>query len=219
MQKNKSLNWSIYLILFMIIILLIILLFTNYGKIDVLMPTGNIDIFDIIIENNCECEECDVPVFKDDDISQGDSNIDNDGELSVFDKVGDFKNQQYLNIFSNPAFEMKTIIAPGSSNAYQFVVRNGNNYNIQYNIKMKETNIYNINIKFRLKQNGKYIIGDDKTWVNADSLIIEKVKLATKSNMPYVLEWKWFDSDNDTEIGKIDDSDYKLAIQVEATMI
>ncbi len=211
MFKPKIFKSPVYLILFMIIVLLLILLFTNYGKADVLMPTGNIDIFDIIIENNRECDGCETPVFSEDE-KNGDG-------LSIFDEKGNFDNQKELNIFSNPAFEMKPIIAPGSSNAYQFVIRNNNSFNIQYSIKMNETSKYNINMKYRLKQDGNYIIGNDNTWVTANKLIVEKVNLASKSNMPYILEWKWFESNHDTEIGKLDTANYKLSIQVVANSI
>lgn len=209
MEKNKSWKLSIFIILFLIIILLIIMYFCNYGKIDVLVPTGNIDIFEIILDKECNDENCDDPVFKGD----------NDNGLQVYDETGYFTSQKELNIFSNPAFEMKSIIAPGSSNAYQFVIRNDNDFDIQYNIKMVETNPHNVNMKYRLKQEGKYIIGNADTWVSADELNLYSVKLASKDNIPYLLEWKWFESGRDTKIGKIDNANYKLSIHVVATQV
>jgi len=194
-------------------------MFTDYGKIDVLIPTGNIDIYDITIEDNCDNKNnnCETSVMKEND--QNNNKTNNEGNLSVFDKNGNFTSQKELSIFSNPAFEMKSIIAPGSSNAYQFVIRNDNKFNIEYSIKMQETNKDGINMKYRLKQEGNYIIGNKDTWVTPNELIIEKIKLASKSNMPYILEWKWFESKHDTEIGKLDKANYKLSIQVMANSI
>ncbi len=189
MSKKNFLKSPIYLILVMTIVLLLMLLFTNYGKVNVLEPTGNIDIFEITIENNYKY------------------------------KKSNFKNIEELKIFSNPAYKMKTIITPGSSNAYQFVIKNSNNFNVQYSIEMKETNKYGVNIKYRLKQDGRYIIGNDKEWVTANELIVENVKIKRNSNIPYILEWKWFESNNDTEIGKIDGANYKLSIKMVAGIV
>ncbi len=209
MGKSRDLKLPILITLIMIIILLVIIHFSRYGKVEVIIPTGNVDIFEIVLANKCKDENCDDPVFRGD----------HEDGLLIYDKEGFFSNQKELNIFSNPAFEMKPIIAPGSSNAYQFVIKNDNDFDIQYNFKMVETNLYDVNMKFRLKQEGKYIIGDNDNWVTADKLNKEQIKLASNEDIPYLLEWKWFESDRDTKIGKINNANYKLSIQVVATEI
>ncbi len=224
MYKKRKIKSRIYFVLTMILILLLILFFANYGKIVALMQMGNIDIFDIIIS---DCEKngtCDDKVLGDTDINDSNSNTNsntnsNSNKLSVYDERGDYRYQKKINIFSNPDFGMKQIIAPGSSNIYRFFIKNSNKFDIQYSIKMSEENEYNINIKYRLKQDEEYIIGNDDTWVTANELIVEKAELSSKSIVPYVLEWKWFDTDYDTEIGKKATSKYKLSINVVANAV
>ena len=58
-RKKDKLFWLIILLLLIIIIL--ILFFTRFGKIEnkYLVPTGNIDIFNIDIDCICDEDECD----------------------------------------------------------------------------------------------------------------------------------------------------------------
>ena len=205
------------IIIILIIFILLMRSCTGIDKINDLVPTGNIDIFDIIIDNNCckekececNCKNGDEPTFKEEE--EADRTL-------IYDNNGEYENSNNLNIFSNPAYEFKSIIAPTSTNVYQFVVRNNNDFNIKYNIKMNEINEFNINMKYRLKLDGKYVKGSETKWVTYDELHFEDLKLADKSKNVYQLEWKWFESENDVHIGEIGDY-YSLKISFDGEEI
>ena len=91
-----------------------------------------------------------------------------------------------------------------------------NDFNIKYNLKAMQTNIYNINMKYRLKLNGDYVLGNDNEYVTADELKQYNIGLANNTYDVYTLDWKWFESSNDTEIGEDVNSFYRLDLQVTA---
>ena len=43
--------------------------------------------------------------------------------------------------------------------------------------------------------------------------------LGPNISMPYILEWKWFNSSNDTEIGQAGNATYSLSIHIYAEQI
>ena len=136
-------------------------------------------------------------------------------DFIVADTVN-WKNQNELRIFSNPLFEMEEKIAPESSNVYQFIVRNKTSLKINYKMTFIETNKKNINMMYRLKRGSDYIIGDNNKWVTAEELNSSNIELNSNSDHVYYLEWKWFSSNNDTNVGTDVTSKYKLNISIEA---
>lgn len=120
-----------------------------------------------------------------------------------------------LNIFSNPLYNGKEIIAPGSSNSYEFIIRNKSNNKVRYQFKFKEKSKYEINMKYRLKRNGEYLVGDEKNWVKFSELNIGEIQIDANKEDDYILDWKWFDSENDSLIGELQD-DYTLSITLSA---
>lgn len=207
----------------MLIILILILLYfaiKNFGYIGKI-PTGNVDIFNIDCDDNCNCKNTETDNETD---SDSDSSTDNSsqtvfkedtGDLEVYDNDITWNSTSDLRIFSNPAFEFESIIAPGSTNTYQYVINNGNSFDISYNLKYIETNPYKINMQFKLKKNGKYIFGNDNTWVKAEDIEKENITLKKNTHDTYSLEWKWLDSDNDTLVS-INSAKYKLKIKINA---
>ena len=121
-----------------------------------------------------------------------------------------------LKIFTNSMYGASGVIAPESSNTYQFVIKNSTRYNIKYSIKFIETNDYHINMKYKLKKNDTYIISE---YVYPNQLDINNYLLDSSNSDVYYLEWKWISSDNDTEIGKDPNSNYGLKIKVEAESV
>ena len=215
-------------IILLIILIIIILYFIKFGTVTdtkVLVPTGNVDVFDIGINCNCKDKEKEItytdkkgnpiPVYKEellevDEDYEGEVN----GNVYVDDNTGDYVYLQKLEIFKNAAFQNTEKIAPGSSNVYQFVVHNSTDAKIKYSLNMIETTNYNINMKYRLKKNNEYITG----WVRADKLVFDSNKLEASESDNYSLEWKWEFEGNDpidTLAGKSLDSEYKLTIKVD----
>ncbi len=113
-------------------------------------------------------------------------------------------------------YELEGIIAPESSNTYQFVVKNSTEYTLKYNISFIENNPYNVNMKYKLKKNDTYVIDQ---YVSASELIAQNFVLPINSSDTFYLEWKWVSSSNDTQIGSIENSDYHLKIEVKAESI
>ena len=220
-KSNSKLSWLIILLL--IIIIIILLFFLRIGRTNekYLVPTGNVDVFNI--DTVCKCKKCkDVNGDQTDieppyDIPTYNEKTDKDviGELFVDDKNGNFLFQQNLRIFENAAYKFENKIAPGVSNTYQFVIHNSSNVNVKYDILMYEESEYQINMKYRLKKNDKYIIGNDDKWVSATELKTAFANLNIGASDNYSLDWKWFDDDeNDNIAGKNMTSEYKLNIRI-----
>ena len=117
-----------------------------------------------------------------------------------------------INIFQTSKSKVENTIAPESSGIYEFVVKNGTNSRIEYNLSFIETNTQNINIKYKLRRNNTYIIDN---YVSASELNLNSIIINKNSEDKYYLEWKWISSDNDTEIGE-KSAIYKLKMEVEA---
>lgn len=271
-KKKKHIILTTIIIILLVII--IFLLIRCLGRIEnkYRIPTGNIDIFDIVFGNNSNCtcgcscnnqnnvvcncnvegcicngnnnvlpltgetssnskkkrrllgkvstttEQNSAPVGN----GQSTGNEDNtQGSLDVYDEDDvTVEHNTKLNIFKQATYHvLNDKIAPSSENSYQFVVRNNNNFNLNYDLEMFEKNTHDINMKFRLKLNGKYIIGNDKQYVDAEELSKYNLNLPAKTYDVYTLDWKWVESDNDTDIGTSIDAAYQLYMKVYAEQI
>lgn len=218
-EKNKVFK-TITIVLLILIIIILLLFFSRIGKISYkLIPTGNVDVFDIEINcictgNNCEVTDIDgniIPVFNE----ATDQNV--VGNVFINDKYGNYLYQQRLKIFENPAYEFTNKIAPGSTNVYQFVVHNSTNIAVRYKIQMYEQSEYKINMVYRLKNGNTYVLGDENNWVSASELETQFKNLDRSRSDNYSLEWMWLyegDDTSDTIAGKHMESEYKLNIRV-----
>ncbi len=227
----------ILLLLFMIFFLLKNCLFGSGGS---LAPTGNVDIFEIECDYNCNCvndtetlddEEGTLEEEKDSSVSNGSgsssyssgsssnsSDFSNSvvGDVEVNDSNTKWSATNVLRIFENPAYNLEEIIAPLSTNSYQFIIRNGTSVFVVYDLEFIEQNVYDINMKFRLMKNGSYVSGSDNSWVTYDQLKVSSSSLISGSKDTYYLEWKWFESDNDTSVGSNIGAYYSLKINLSA---
>lgn len=136
--------------------------------------------------------------------------------IEITENEIDWGDIEDLNIFSNPEFENKKIIAPRSQSSYKFAIENKLDNKVVYNIAMSETNEYNVNMKYKLKLDNVYIVGDEDTWVDVEDMQLDKVIVMPNSKNIYTVEWYWEDANNDTEIGKQIYAEYKLHINIEA---
>ena len=139
-----------------------------------------------------------------------------DGLFKVRDSDIVWKDTTDLKIFENSMYNFESnIIAPESSNTYEFVVKNSTSYNLKYNISFIETNPYHINMKYKLKKNNTYLVDH---YVYFNELDIDEQLIDAKKNDTFYLEWKWFSADNDNEIGA-NKASYELLIDVRAESI
>ncbi len=231
-KKEKKNLWDISSTIIIVILIIIIILLcfrscSNKNKTQK-TPTGNIDIFEIVCETNCPMPQ-DKP---DDEVKPTSTPIQRptntqtptlptepapeEDNVQVLDKNIIWTTTNELKIFENPMYDYDEVIAPGSTNIYQFVVKNSTEYEIQYEIEFKEVNKDHINMKYRLKKNKDYIAGDNDTWVTYESLTHAGNIINAKSSDTYYLEWKWFDSANDNEIAEKGDVTYELQIDLKA---
>ena len=219
-NKKNKMNYILLLIIILLIIIIILLLlnYRNIGKQKNL--TGNTDIFEI----NCDCNNNNpdnttthspssstTPNTNGGTPSQSTEIEAPNGGISIEDNDIIWQSSNTLKIFKNPVYEMEEVIAPGSSNSYQFVIKNNSKCKMTYHLEFQEENDYNINMKYKLKKNGKYI---SKEWTTYDKIKESAVILNYKEKDDYVLEWKWIESDNDTPIGADINSSYKLIVQI-----
>ena len=229
-RKNERFFFLMMLI-FIALIIIIFLLIRNLGLIDhkSKIPTGNIDIFDIIFQQNCNCNcnnchnnncgnctnsnQCNnVSSF------QATMSPSKQSGIKVFDKEIEYTQNTILNIFTNTTYYVvNDKIAPLTENAYQFVIRNHNDFNIKYSLELNEENTYDVNMKYRLKLNGVYVAGNDDTWLTYDELNQYNIGLSANTHDVYTLDWKWFESKNDTEVGTNINSNYKLGLKITAS--
>ena len=216
-KKEKRKEKRDLIVKIILIIIIILLLLHNCAMVkssknnDNKAPTGNVDIFEI----KCEQSTCDNPVTSNEtDKDQNTTTSSNDsGEITVLDKDIIWSSENKLRIFENSIYEYNEIIAPESSNVYQFVVKNATGYNLKYTIDFVEDNQFNINMKYKLKKNDTYIYDE---YVSASELKLREYQLNSGANDTYYLEWKWVSSSNDTAIGSNPSSKYKLSILVNA---
>lgn len=124
-----------------------------------------------------------------------------------------YKNEN-INLFQNLNKNGEKIIWPGKSGTYSFIISNDSSQDIHYKISMQDKNDKNINIKYRLKMNNTYIIGDENNWVSIDKMKLDNIYGLKDSKTIYALEWKWEDSDNDTQIAKEGLATYTVYIDI-----
>lgn len=224
-MKKENYTFKDRFIKIVLLIIIIILLFHNCSLLKLIKekdkikkPTGNVDIFEIMC-NKDNCEKKDntkpsKPVSKSNTANTM-KEVEKEKELTISDKNIIWKSNNKLRIFSNPVYNMDSIIAPEDSNTYQFVIKNNTDYNIQYGIKFIEKNPYNINMKYKLRKGNDYMIDD---YVDYNELNQSNIILNMNNNDTYYLEWKWIGSNDDTELANLENA-YDLSIEIEAESI
>ena len=238
-DKNSEKNFIVMILILIALIIIIFLLVRNLGFIDhkPRIPTGNIDIFDIIFKKDCDnqCNDMNGNSNTCNNIENNSSSTKNDSQeqnstsnpviseekkegIEVFDKETEYSQNTQLRIFTNTTYDVvESKIAPASENSYQFVIRNNNDNNISYDLEFMEENKYNINMKYRLKLNGIYVAGSNKEWLTYKELLQENIELTANTYDVYTLDWKWQEGKNDTEVGTNVNSNYKLELKITAS--
>lgn len=222
MKEDNKNAWYWVVIAVLVVVIIILLFLSRCGKRE-LTPTGNVDVFNIDI-NDCgdssKCENKDknkeeskYPIWKDDEEHELD-------KVYIDDIDGNYIYHANLRIFENPYYAYTNDegkIAPGVGNSYSFTVHNKSKMNIKYYVQMYKECDYDLDIKYRLKRNGKYVIGDENNWVSAGLLKTDFAKLNSGKDDKYVLDWKWEyedgRDDKDTNIGENMTDAYKLNVK------
>ena len=198
-QGNKRYRITIVILVLIILLLILYIAIKGIGRIGVI-PTGNIDIFNInsTKKDDKNNNQNNSNNSNNDNQSNNYNNIKNDtdkndGEetkknlITVFDEDLTWNSENELRIFSNPAFEFQNIIAPGSTNTYQYVVNNSESFNITYSMIFIEKNKNLINMKFKLKRNGEYVLGSKDKWIDIQNKSLQNLSLMSNSHDIYSL--------------------------------
>ena len=234
-EKKNERNFIMMILILIALIIIIFLLVRSLGFINhkPRIPTGNIDIFDIIFRQDCKCNcyycnsgncnncsnanNCNNNCNNSNNSNRTPPQVEQEG-VEVLDKETEYSHNTPLNIFTNTTYYVvNDKIAPLTENAYQFVIRNHNDFNIKYTLELNEENKYDINMKYRLKLNGVYVAGNNDKWLTYDELNQYNMGLSANTYDVYTLEWKWFESENDTEVGTNINSNYKLELKITAS--
>ena len=217
-NKNEK-KIIIYLITIAIILIYIALFFINYiidkGKIKDTVSTTIPSPDNTVMGEEDDDDDEDIIIDNSDRFRVTQVSKDNQGN----ETTTDWNELKELDIFNNKYFEDKSIIAPGVSGSYSFTVENESTSKFLYNIDFTDENKYDINMVFKLKVDGKYVAGNEKTWVKSNQLNMVEIPLNTYEIHVYTVEWKWEDAENDTQIGETDGAYYKMFIDVLATQV
>ena len=229
-QQPKK-HHILVIIIILLVIAIISLLLVNFFNFKPIETTRKINIINLTSCYSCYNNNGDASVPEtDEDNKEGKSSQPNPekpensssenskkGPLTVFDDDIIWGISSEINIFEDSLYDNRHLIAPHSTNTYEFIIRNSTGFNVDYDLYFDECNPQNINMKYRLIHDGRYLAGSETEWVSFDELNQYANRINHKSEKAYYLEWRWFDSENDTEIGEMDYADYKLTIKFKGT--
>ncbi len=190
----------VYLIILTVILLFIALFF----------------IYDIIDRGTINASETASITFPDNQIEI----VEGDASIKIFEGTKEWSELKELNIFDREHMHVvKGKIAPGVVDKYVYTVECYGDYNMLYNMQFSDENPHKINMKYKLRRNGEYVAGDENTWVTVEELSQSGMKIAPGTTDVFILDWKWEDADNDTEIGETEGAKYIINIKSDAEAI
>ena len=144
------------------------------------------------------CVLCIVPL-----IGSTEASLNTNNSIIVLrERDGNVNSLGQLNIFSED--DKEGIIAPMGYGSYTFTVENGANFDLDYVLTISDENIHSIPMVYRLKDGvGKYLIGNEESWVSVSEMEAVSNLLSYKGFDEYTLDWAWKTESNlsDTELG------------------
>lgn len=162
-------------------------------------------------DNNNEIANNDNEIPNDDGINSGET-IDTNIVFIVKDNKKTWNQSNEIDMFNNKFFRTNKM-APGVYGSYSFDVKNDSTFDLVYNMSFEEINSSGINLKYKIIKNGQYLNDEYEDISN-----LSNIDLAVSKTDTYVIEWKWIDNYNDTEIGEnAENVKYILNIKIIAT--
>ncbi len=105
------------------------------------------------------------------------------------------------------------VIAPGTSNAYEFSLKNTGNVSLDFTMHLDSVfSLENreLPMQVRLRSGDRWILGGEHTWARPDMLtdVIESGTMAVNQYVTYTFEWQWpYESGvNDTLLADLNDT-------------
>lgn len=134
--------------------------------------------------------------------------------ISVTSEGKDWYKNENINLFEYLNKHGEKIIWPGQSGSYTFIIQNTTSQPVYYKFSMTDKNTEDINMKYRLKMNNVYVIGTENSYVTIDEMKLDNIYVLKNSQELYTLEWKWEDSNNDSEIAKDGLATYTIYLDI-----
>ncbi len=141
------------------------------------------------------------------------------GVFSVRDDNIKWETASKLQIFDTPKIRKLVVngkLAPGLSSEYTYIVRNNTGVSILYDMKFEILNEENFDIRYRLKESNNYLIGSETVWETVDNTELTNFEMNTGDKKEYILEWKWFEGENDNQYGTSSTGKYEIKTDIRA---
>ena len=122
----------------------------------------------------------------------------------------EWSDEENIPVFMNETFG-DTVIAPGVSGSYRFMMRNENDDPLIFSLTFAEENPFGIGLGYRLKRDGAYIAGH-ADYTDVESVSVHEMTIEEHSSTIFELEWYWQHNDEvDTAAGE-NEATYTLHI-------
>ena len=133
-----------------------------------------------------------------------------DDDLNVL--LNEYTFEQNIDLFSDPTLGGDKIIYPGRQSAYYFYIENTNDYTLTCSMSFDEVNLEDINMMYKIRFANA--TNQNTPWFDIDEMDHTNITVSPNSKLLCVLEWKWIDADNDTEIGERGLATYTIHISM-----
>lgn len=146
--------------------------------------------------------------------------VDTDASLKIFEGTKEWSELKELNVFDRShRHVVDGKIAPGVQDTYVYTVECYGDYKMLYNMAFSDDNPLKVNMIYKLRRNGEYVAGDENTWVTVEELTQKGMTIAPGTIDVFILDWRWKDADNDTEIGETEGAKYIINVKADAEAI
>ncbi len=213
MKQNSKSNSSRLGSLWLTVLLLIIMILASAALLGTLIKEyvgGEKNVIAVMLDGNAVKEQ-----YNDDSLPAGakpDINASWETEASV-----DLFKNTYTNADGEITVESANggkVIAPGTSNDYEFTIKNTGNISLDYTLVLDGVfKISDLDLPFyvRLRHGDTWIVGGENEWIHMDELdkVIEDATLPRDKADTYHFEWMWpYEADDEANklIGNLNDT-------------
>ncbi len=97
------------------------------------------------------------------------------------------------------------VIAPGTSNSYEFNLKNTGNISLDYTLVLEgifKISEHRLPFYVRLYQGDRWLIGGENEWIHGDlaKTLVEKSTLPSGKSVTYIFEWQWpYEADDESQ--------------------
>ncbi len=224
MKDNAKHNSKRLSSIWLIVLLLIIMIIASAALLGTLIKEyvgGEKNVIAVMVDGNAMKEQ-----YNDDSLPAGAKpNVNASWETET--SVDLFKNT-YTNADGKVTVQSangEKVIAPGTSNNYEFTIRNTGNISIDYTLVLDGVfKISDMDLPFyvRLRHGDKWIVGGEDEWAHVDELdkVVEDVTLPRDKSDTYHFEWQWpYEADDESQILIGDLNDALIAADANDTNI